>query len=48
MKKVSWPTKKDTLINTLTVISISVVAALFLGGFDLVLTHYVFPWMTSL
>jgi preprotein translocase subunit SecE len=37
MKKVNWPTKKDTLINTLTVIAISVVAAIFLGGLDIII-----------
>lgn len=47
MKKVNWPTKKDTLMNTTTVILISVVAAIFLGGFDYVLINYVFPWITS-
>ena len=47
MKKVNWPTKKDTLINTLTVISISLVAALFLGGLDYILIHYILPWIAS-
>ena len=47
MKKVNWPTKKDTLINTVTVILISIIAAIFLGGLDYILIHYVFPWMTS-
>ena len=47
MKKVNWPTKKDTLINTLTVISISIVAALFLGGLDYILITYILPWITS-
>jgi len=47
MKKVNWPTKKDTLMNTTTVILISVVAAIFLGGLDYVLINYVFPWITS-
>jgi preprotein translocase subunit SecE len=37
MKKVNWPTKKDTLMNTLTVIAISVVAAIFLGGLDIII-----------
>jgi len=37
MKKVNWPTKKDTLINTVTVIAISVVAAIFLGGLDIII-----------
>jgi len=41
MKKVNWPTKKDTLINTLTVIAISVVAAIFLGGFDIIIREII-------
>jgi len=36
MKKVNWPTKKDTFINTITVILISVVFAIFLGGLDII------------
>jgi preprotein translocase subunit SecE len=47
MKKVNWPTKKDTLINTVTVIAISVVAAIFLGGLDYVLINHIFPWIIS-
>lgn len=41
MKKVNWPTKKDTLINTLTVILISVVSALFLGGLDILIRELI-------
>ena len=37
MKKVNWPTKKETLKNTATVILISLTAALFLGGFDYII-----------
>ncbi len=37
MKKVNWPTKKETLKNTATVIFISLVAAIFLGGFDYII-----------
>ncbi len=37
MKKVNWPTKKETLKNTATVILISLMAALFLGGFDYII-----------
>lgn len=37
MKKVNWPTKKDTLINTVTVIGISIVVAILLGGLDIII-----------
>ncbi|MFH1255333.1 MAG: preprotein translocase subunit SecE [bacterium] len=38
MKKVSWPTKKETYNYTILVISISVGVALFLGLFDIIFT----------
>lgn len=46
MKKVTWPTKKETYNYTLLVIGISIGVALFLGlldylftiGFDLLIT----------
>ncbi|MBI4779642.1 preprotein translocase subunit SecE [Candidatus Falkowbacteria bacterium] len=38
MKKVSWPTKKETYNYTLLVIFISLGLALFLGLLDLVFT----------
>lgn len=38
MKKVSWPTKKETYNYTILVISISVAVALFLGFFDIIFT----------
>jgi preprotein translocase subunit SecE len=34
MKKVTWPTKKETYNYTLLVIGISIAVALFLGGLD--------------
>ena len=34
MKKVSWPTKKETYNYTLLVIGVSVAVAMFLGGLD--------------
>lgn len=39
MKKVAWPTRKETLKYTLAVIGVSVVLAAFLGGLDYVLTY---------
>ena len=38
MKKVNWPTKKETTKNTMAVIGISFVVAVFLGGLDLIFT----------
>ena len=38
MKKVSWPTKKETIKNTTAVLGISFVIAVFLGGLDFVFT----------
>ncbi len=38
MKKVAWPTKKETYNYTILVISISIGIALFLGLLDLILT----------
>ena len=34
MKKVTWPTKKETYNYTILVIAISIAIALFLGGLD--------------
>ncbi|HOK35264.1 MAG TPA: preprotein translocase subunit SecE [Candidatus Pacearchaeota archaeon] len=42
MKKVSWPTREETLKNTLIVIGTSVVTAIFLGGLDAF-----FTWIMS-
>jgi preprotein translocase subunit SecE len=39
MKKVTWPTKKETYQYTMLVIGISLVVAAFLGGLD-----YIFNW----
>jgi preprotein translocase subunit SecE len=39
MEKVSWPSKKDVFKNTLIVIGISVILAIFLGGFDFIFTN---------
>jgi len=41
MKKVNWPTKKEALKDTLIVISISVVVALFLGGLDIIIREVI-------
>ena len=34
LKKVTWPTRQETIRYTTTVIIISIVLALFLGGLD--------------
>ena len=36
MKKVTWPTKKETYNYTLVVIGLSIGVALFLGAWDLI------------
>jgi len=36
MKKVTWPTRRETINSTLTVIVISAVIALFLGALDFI------------
>ncbi|MFA6587495.1 MAG: preprotein translocase subunit SecE [Patescibacteria group bacterium] len=38
LKKVSWPTRKDTVRDTLVVIGVSLAVAAFLGLLDLGLT----------
>ena len=40
MKKVTWPTKKETYNYTLLVIGISLAIAAFLGALD-----YIFTWI---
>ncbi len=36
VRKVNWPTKKETLKYTLIVIGVSIVVAAFLGGLDFI------------
>ena len=38
MKKVNWPTRKETIKYTLIVVGLSIVVAAFLGGLDYVFT----------
>jgi len=38
MKKVNWPTKKETIRYTLIVIGISIAVAIYLGGLDFIFT----------
>jgi len=43
LKKVTWPTRKDTAKFTMIVIGISLFVAAFLGGLD-----FLFSWLLSL
>ncbi len=38
MKKVNWPTRKETIRYTLIGIGVSVVVSMFLGGLDFAFT----------
>jgi preprotein translocase subunit SecE len=38
IKKVNWPTKKETIRYTLIVIGISIAVAIYLGGLDFIFT----------
>jgi len=38
MKKVNWPTRKETIKYTLIVIGVSIGVAVFLGGLDFIFT----------
>ncbi|XOB41007.1 MAG: preprotein translocase subunit SecE [Candidatus Nealsonbacteria bacterium] len=40
IKKVNWPTTKQTIRYTLIVIGISVATAIFLGGIDFLFTNF--------
>jgi len=41
LRKVTWPTRKDTYASSLVVIMLVLVSAVFLGGVDLVLSRLV-------
>ena len=43
MKKVTWPTKKETYNYTILVIGISLAVAIFLGALD-----YIFSWILGI
>jgi len=42
LKKVNWPTRKQTIKFTLIVIGVSFAVAIFLGGLD-----FLFTWIIS-
>ena len=41
LKKVTWPTKQETIKHTINVIAISIVAAAFLGGIDFLFSYLI-------
>jgi len=41
LKKVTWPTKKDTYSSTIVVIVLVLVSAVFLGVVDIILTRLI-------
>ncbi len=41
LKKVTWPTRKDTYASSLVVIVLVLVSAVYLGGVDLILSRLV-------
>lgn len=43
MKKVTWPTRKETYNYTILVIVVSLLVAAFLGALD-----YIFTWLLEL
>jgi len=40
MKKVNWPTRKETIRYTLIVIAVLTIVALFLGTIDFIFTRF--------
>lgn len=41
LKKVTWPTRKDTYASSLVVVILVLISAVFLGGVDLVLSRLI-------
>jgi len=41
LKKVTWPTRKDTYASTIVVIVLVMVSAVFLGGVDAILSRLI-------
>ncbi len=41
IKKVTWPSKKDTYSSTTVVIVLVLICAVFLGGVDMILTRLI-------
>ncbi|SEA83160.1 protein translocase subunit secE/sec61 gamma [Desulfuromusa kysingii] len=41
IKKVTWPSKKDTYASTTVVIVLVIICAVFLGGVDMILSRLI-------
>ncbi|MCD6187969.1 MAG: preprotein translocase subunit SecE [Desulfuromusa sp.] len=41
LKKVTWPSKKDTYASTTVVIVLVIICAIFLGGVDMILSRLI-------
>ncbi|MCF6265158.1 MAG: preprotein translocase subunit SecE [Desulfuromusa sp.] len=41
LKKVTWPTRKDTYASTMVVIVLVIISAIFLGGVDVILSRLI-------
>lgn len=41
LKKVTWPTRKDTYASTIVVIVLVIVSAAYLGGIDVILSRLI-------
>jgi len=41
LKKVTWPSKKDTYASTTVVIVLVLICAVFLGGVDIILSRLI-------
>ena len=41
LKKVTWPTRKDTYASTMVVIVLVLLSAAFLGGVDIILSRLI-------
>ena len=39
--KVTWPTRQEAIRMTVTVIIVSAIIAIFIGGLDVVLTNFI-------
>jgi len=47
LKKVNWPTRRDTVRFTATVIFISLFIAVLLGGFDYIFRNILFIFLNK-
>jgi preprotein translocase subunit SecE len=46
LKKVTWPTRQEAIKMTATVIGVSIVVAVFIGGLDYALTQIISKILT--